>query len=312
MAVRPYTHTPWRKAALAKAPNDNSISSTYRWHTVFTYISRLVTLFDATFVWRGHADVNWLLTPSLHRKMGLEPGKDPGILDPDTEVRILLDRSRAMRHDRIDGWDRMPDLPLLALLQHTGAATPLLDVTTDPMVALYFASQSMGTGDAETTGLLLAINVHHRQAHHLDVGSELSWNQALDTLSSEGKSLGVYVPPVVTARIMAQRGRFVFGALTTDIPYTTLPLHSRSDWTIDRLMTLFKQGGAGRILIPPVVGIVIPSDVKAAVRHVLTSTYGLSPETLFPDLAGFAAAHSIGGEVLSAPAATPRPYAGRT
>ena len=308
MARRGYTDTAWRKANLAKAPNDNNISSTYRWKTIFSYVARLVTLFDANFVWRGHADVSWTLTPSLHRKMGIRPGEPHTGPAADAEVRHLLDRARAMRYDRIDNWDRLDDFPLLALLQHTGAATPLLDVTTDPMVALFFASQTHIANEEETDGLLLAINVHEKVAHHIDVGTPLSWGTALSTLAPTARNLGVYIPPVVTSRIMAQRSRFVFGDHATDIPYTTLPLRAQADWDLTRLMTLFKQGGPGRPLIPPVVGIVIPARLKETVRHVLTSTYGLSAETLFPDLAGFASAHGISGHVLSAPAPPPKRF----
>lgn len=34
---------------------------------------------------------------------------------------------------------RLPDLALLALLQHHRAATPLMDVTLDPIVGLYMS-----------------------------------------------------------------------------------------------------------------------------------------------------------------------------
>lgn len=193
--------------------------------------------------------------------------------------------------------------PLLALLQHTGAATPLLDVTTDPMVALFFATEPNGQ-----PGLLVALNVHESKTHYFDVGTDIGWRSALDKLDAEGKSLGLYTPPTVTTRIMAQRGRFVFGRYTPDLSFSTLPVAPAPDWTSKDLQTLFGETGGGWVgkRIPPAFGIVIRSEWKGLVREVLTNTYGLSPETLFPDLAGFASANGMRGPVLASSAADSR------
>ncbi len=47
---------------------------------------------------------------------------------------------------------------MLASLQHHGVPTRLIDVTTDPMTALWFACQR-ASADRDATGVLFAFNV---------------------------------------------------------------------------------------------------------------------------------------------------------
>jgi hypothetical protein len=189
----------------------------------------------------------------------------------------------------------MPDLALLALLQHDGAATPLLDVTTDPMVALHFACEQ--TSDADKDGVVLAIDVRPLRAKPFPVGETEDWSQVLAEVTSG--VLGVYTPPMVTPRIMAQRSRFIFGGLTSELPYATLPMSGHVDWTKQRLGSLFQPKGGGRPTIPPIIGIRVPQEDKARIREVIDMTYGLNSETLFPDVHGFARAHATWARPLT-------------
>ncbi len=52
-------------------------------------------------------------------------------------------------------------------------------------------------------------------------------------------------------------------------------------------------------MVPPIVAIRIPKGVKSRIRRLLSSTYGLDQESLFPDLSGFAAAHGVDGRALA-------------
>jgi len=271
-------HSAWHSSDLVHRVTDR--------RAVFNAISLLTTLKSPTFVWRGHVSSNWTLNPAVHRKRDL---KSQGqILD---DQLTLIESARDRRHDHLDGW-RMPDLALLARLQHNGAATLLTDVTTDPFVALYFACERSSSFD-QGDGLLLAIDVastgKHPRTKHYDLAHEADLEEVL--LDLDGR-LGLYTPPDVSPRIMAQRGRFVFGDYR-DLKYTTLPIH-RSDWNAEKLEKVFSpERGHGQPPKPAIVAIEIKASLKPQLRDILDQSFGMTGITLFPDLHGFAAAHRV-------------------
>lgn len=85
--------------------------------------------------YRGHADKNWELLPSIFRTPN-------GV-----EKEHLLFRDM-VAHEPQSFSECKSALDYLVQMQHYGLPTRLLDMTTNPLVALYFACQSVGDVNA--------------------------------------------------------------------------------------------------------------------------------------------------------------------
>lgn len=105
------------------------------WIKCVDYMNRDKVLDAKSLVWRGHASEDWLLEPTLDRLI-----KKNGLPNTNAVREEHLERFRYASRGR-----RGPNPPELktaewwALGQHHGLATPLLDWTTSPYVAAYFA-----------------------------------------------------------------------------------------------------------------------------------------------------------------------------
>ena len=238
---------------------------------------------EARYVWRGQPDLDWTLNPGLVRRLD-EQRRWNG---PVTESQLrghemqLLERARASGYGRTIG-----EVELLAILQHHGAATRLLDVSSDPMVALWFAVENHTL--QEKDGALFAINVS--KAETVRGTEEMSWPDILGQMDS--KAVGFYSPPGADERIKVQRGCFVFSNLVSrEHPELSLPVDI-NDWNEARRESFFAQPrGSGRPVPPSILVLKIPTDIKWRLLRLLENSYGYTSETMFPDLGGFAAAN---------------------
>lgn len=102
-------------------------------------------------VWfRGHGDCAWRLLPKLYRDddaaEALKHIYLPGELGRQALEREMLEEFRNSAAPSVDTKD---ELTVLFAAQHFGLPTRLLDWTTNPLVALYFAVASQPSKDAE-------------------------------------------------------------------------------------------------------------------------------------------------------------------
>ena len=167
----------------------------------------------AEWVFRGHSDSAWKLRPKIGREDILGPW------DPAAEISLFEEFCRRARQFEpgveFSYWD------WLALAQHYGLPTRLLDWTENPLVAAYFA---VATGNERRSADILAVRVRDRDYLHMAGGpipvepefptksdwvwdvrptpfSAMTWPPWSDTVA--------FIRPLIRAsRMISQRGVF--------------------------------------------------------------------------------------------------------
>lgn len=276
---------------------------------VMTAIARVGTHgSNHRFAWRGLANCNYALASSLHRQLVTEGQSVTEEVLREREDLILAEARRWGLG--VEGGHLVDDLQLLADLQHFGIPTRMVDVTSNPMTALWFAAEHVTRDPAaplarhSNTGLLVAINMPwYREAAEgtkpqtvfKTVSSPpVTWGD-FDGLSAKRQAgLRLATPFLVSSsmpnpRLRAQEGYFLASAHpeTADGPMTSLqiPVPDGDSSEVESLLTGDRKRGLPRTL--PFVAIFINAAVKQQLRTYLRLTYSRTAKTLFPDYAGF-------------------------
>ncbi|MFI0269815.1 FRG domain-containing protein [Streptomyces luteogriseus] len=286
-------------------------------------ISRIGTLHvGRRYAWRGISDWSFRIRSSMLRYLLSETTVAPDTPLPTEEtVRErelkILQRARQWGIGHENG---VPgDLQLLALLQHHGAPTRLLDVTSNPMTALWFACQNADRKDVrgiprDARGVLFAFDVTDYPAYDTVYSGRGTWGytgdpegwplqQALE-LSSEELRPFILNPTFRDARMQAQEGFFISAAAVDGfsipgidgIPFPHAPTPGAAAFE-----NLFApdERKAGRPKALPFAALVIPTKIKQQMLKHLSGTYNRSYRTLFPDVNGFTTALRQGNVDLS-------------
>ncbi len=156
-------------------------------------------------------------------------------------------------------WEPRNDWEWLVLAQHHGLPTRLLDWSSNPLVALYFAVKdefSLSEAQAENPGY------DGSSAFYVITYKAGSINQELETSPFEYQGYCLFAAPHVTRRIQAQSGFFT---IQDD------PSKSLYDYHHERKL----------------VKLHIPNNMREYFRNLL-SMFGINESTMFPGLDGIA------------------------
>ena len=138
-------------------------------------------------IYRGQPDASWNLKPSIGRHY---TGKWEVVADRERQALKEFKR-RSVPYVREKPTS---DIEWLCLMQHHGCSTRLLDFTSNPLIALFFASEQLEAKDGR---LIMAT---YTQSYPDALGEDLFAH----------KHAFAYHPPHITERIIGQSGCFVF------------------------------------------------------------------------------------------------------
>lgn len=218
-------------------------------HTVSSFegFLKILKLFPYGTFYRGQSKAENSLIPSVGRYLEAFERKGQTkeeLLDEEAQALIVFEREMHLYISKLPetNWQ------LLALAQHHGMPTRLMDWTLSPLVALYFATERPAGEDNAVYALRPMKNVVQSLQREKDV----------DPLDVE--DVWHYYPSHVTARIRAQLGVFTVHHDPT-VPLESLKHLYLSRITIKANATdeineqLFKYGITRRMLFPDLDGV---------------------------------------------------------
>jgi len=204
-----------------------------------------------------HSDgFNWLSSLMLFRGQPVKGNLLPGIARPNQtkntakleqellkQLRLLGDSLLTSKHDN--------DLDALVLAQHHRLPTRLLDWTSNPLVALWFACADSKPGDV--------------YVYALDA-DDLLHADVYDTKPFNPSATRVFQPRLNNARILAQHGWFTLHSYSTKVQrFVPLELNPR--------------------ISPHLSEFLIPEKERSGLLTSL-DCHGINHRTLYPDLEG--------------------------
>lgn len=241
------------------------------------------------FAWRGMSSADYPCVSSLQRDIG---GSATESALRNSELSLLQQaREWGLGVSRLGLID---DLQLLADLQHFGVPTRLIDFTSNPMTALWFACQQPSVEGVAKSGVLVALNVSGWSSVKsgdkplMLKNTDEPWANTLESCLMDGQPflVGAVEP---NARLAAQEGFFaagvVPGANAEASPFKSfeVPFDPVNPGDLD--LAGARGRGAPRKL--PFVAVIIRSHLKSKLLSYLDATYNRTARVLFPDFPGF-------------------------
>ncbi|MDN3473250.1 FRG domain-containing protein [Pseudoalteromonas sp. APC 3355] len=242
----------WKKITNDKGAATYELSS---WKYFSDYINQEL-LEHKSYVFRGHADSNWKLEPTLDRFVdsSTSPKREAILEQFKFETRGRRGSHPPLMESENDWW---------ALGQHHGLCTPLLDWSESPFVALYFAASAAFKSKSKSMSIFAFFQ-----------GSAEVFNKAIRddkdvALINKHKPTVKVIRPLSdeNSRLVSQRGLFTRAPNNMDL----------ESWV--KKYNTYKGGEM------TIIKIVIPTkDIEKCLKYL--NRMNINHSTLFPDLTG--------------------------
>lgn len=225
------------------------------------------------YYWRGQAKIDWMLIPSIVRRIKLEERHqnfNEEKLDMSVSYweELLLNNAKKQLYNYDELGRKLNDIELLAKLQHYGAATRLLDFSKNVLISLWFCVSAPSY--CNDTGVLIGINTDVMSGMEDKFDFELNYSDFCAQLKNSN-DICIVDSPAVVPRISAQNSVFLCSK-SVDEKYGTFALP--------------KMREHKKI-------IAISPKMKKICLKTLSECFNITPLTIYPDIEGFANANSV-------------------
>lgn len=228
---------------------------------------------------RGHQDERWPLISSLTRYLyDFIPNRKGWRAREERAIRIF----RRKAHNYLPDANVLDeDLRCLALMQHHGAPTRLLDFTKSPFVAAFFALEKATSNAAvfalNTPVLYNATPIGRPELSRDEIDPRRKGNFERHYIDNHEEVIWIGEPTQMDRRLVAQSGTFVLPGVI--------------DKSLDQILS---QYGTNETLISKII---LPQAMREEAMRALYRM-NITNSTLFPDLEGLARSIAFELEII--------------
>ncbi|QUB99406.1 FRG domain-containing protein [Cellulosimicrobium cellulans] len=209
-------------------------------------------------VWRGQANAEWLLEPTLYRRI-----RNAHLPEEITEELVRKYETDLLCDANGLGFYKGDRLATMVSLQHHGGATRLLDVSRNLYVSLWFAT----SGEPASDGVMFHFGIPPERVHRYD---KLSSFDDIQSDRNSGRPF-LYFPRPDEERVKAQQAGFLVTVLARPLSDAEPFVADPAGLTVQRF--------------------VVPSALKSYLHEYLTRVIGLDGVGVYPDFEGFSMAN---------------------